>query len=196
MIWNSILLIWIIVISIFLCYKNDKRMKWMIVLLLPIYTYCLMRFTITGRVGTVDSKDINLFPGESLITMLSSPWNNRGGYEYIEAVGNILLFVPLGVFLRKCFNCKYQVLAIFALFTSILIEYTQLSLLIGVFEIDDVIHNTWGCFIGANLVYLLKCIYSRKWPNKKHKLEWGAVFVFFWFSGLALILYLRFILYR
>lgn len=194
MIWNSILLVSIITVSSILCLRNDKKWKWIIILLIPLYIYCLMKFTIIGRVGSVNSKTMNLFPGESLLIMLSSPWNNKGGYEYIEAVGNVLLFVPFGMFLKKCLKCNYHVLAWVTLLISVLIEYTQLSLMIGIFEIDDVIHNMWGCFMGGNLVYLLKCLDNKKMPEKEYCDEIWAVILFLLFCALALVLYLRFIL--
>ena len=135
MVWESILLLSIISSIVVLCYRSETEWKWFM-FLMPIYIYCIILFTITGRIGILSERNIKLFPGESLCIMLSSPWNNRGGYEYIEAVGNILLFVPFGMFLRKYFKCKYYVLAMLAIIISFLIEYVQFYFMIGKFEID------------------------------------------------------------
>ena len=68
----------------------------------------------------------------------------------MEIILNYIFFIPLGLLLYLCFGKKYGlrvVIAGFLLTTSI--ELIQLIFRIGLFEFDDIIGNTIGCFIGA-----------------------------------------------
>ena len=71
---------------------------------------------------------------------------------------NILLFVPFGILLplyNKKINKLFKVVPI-GFITSLLIEIIQYNTKFGIFEIDDVINNTFGVLIGYGLykVYL------------------------------------------
>lgn len=191
---KSVLLISIILGMIFSVYMYDTKWKRLSVALLPIYLYCIYLFTASGRIGLLDIREMNLIPGGSIFIIWSSPWNNRGMYEFIEAVGNILMFVPLGMILRKYLKCNYWILSIIAISTSLVIEYMQYYLLIGTFEIDDIINNTWGALLGANIVYALKCVKERrlKLRNKVH--EWIEVLLFLIFIIYAFVMFVRFII--
>ena len=69
---------------------------------------------------------------------------------------NVLLLIPLGFFLRYLFQLKNVGIATFIGFlASLFFEITQLTALYGLypcryrhFEVDDLITNTFGCFIG------------------------------------------------
>lgn len=68
---------------------------------------------------------------------------------------NVALFYPAGLLAASLLPEKWSrcqkmlaVLLPFALL-SMMIEYTQFRYALGESEIDDVIHNTFGAFIGA-----------------------------------------------
>ncbi len=67
-----------------------------------------------------------------------------------NTLGNVLLFIPLGIFLPLLWmrfrSIKSVLLAIS--FTSLLIEITQLLTATGVFDVDDILLNTFGGVIG------------------------------------------------
>ena len=67
----------------------------------------------------------------------------------IEDVGNIIMFLPIGVALSLIlqFDVKKSFLVGFAL--SLFIELCQWFFWLGSFEIDDLIHNSIGAGIGA-----------------------------------------------
>ena len=68
----------------------------------------------------------------------------------MEIVLNYILFAPLGFLLYLCFGEKLGLRVVIAgLLLSTLIELIQLTFKIGVFEFDDMIGNTIGCFVGA-----------------------------------------------
>lgn len=90
------------------------------------------------------------------------------GIFYKNIFGNMLLFVPYGVFISKYVNLKQPVvLVIIAFITSLSIEVIQF--LIGrVFDVDDIILNVVGCFIGFTIYNLFKK-WGSKLPNFFHK---------------------------
>lgn len=85
----------------------------------------------------------------------------RSGYFYKNVFGNMLLFVPYGIFIARYVNLRQPVvLVIIAFITSLSIEVIQF--LIGrVFDVDDIILNVIGCFIGFTIFNLF-----RKWGSK------------------------------
>ncbi len=85
---------------------------------------------------------------------------------------NVLLLMPLGFFLRYLFQIKNVWLATLLGFSaSLFFEITQLTALYGLypcryrhFEVDDLITNTFGCFIGFVIAR-----YSTLLPNVSSK---------------------------
>ena len=74
---------------------------------------------------------------------------------------NMLLFVPLGVLLGCCRRVQQQprpllTICLAGLILSAAIETTQLLFHLGLFEWDDMLHNTMGCALGGLAVSQLK----------------------------------------
>lgn len=67
-------------------------------------------------------------------------WEVKMGY-WKDIVLNILLFFPIGFLGRKKG-------VLFGFLLSLVIEITQYVCLLGFCEVDDVLNNTIGCFIG------------------------------------------------
>lgn len=74
---------------------------------------------------------------------------------FLQIFFNILLIFPFGVYLRYYFNRKWYQVIILSFLYSLFFEMTQLSGLYGIypypyryFEVDDLICNTLGGFIG------------------------------------------------
>ncbi|MGL5329388.1 MAG: VanZ family protein, partial [Peptostreptococcaceae bacterium] len=78
-------------------------------------------------------------------------------------VGNILLFVPLGIMIPILFN-KYDKLSkifVLGLTSSLCIEVVQLFVGYNISDIDDVIFNTTGAILGFACYKLLKVFISK-----------------------------------
>lgn len=72
-----------------------------------------------------------------------------------EVVDNILLFIPLGILLPMvCVYISWKKVAIIAIATSASIEVCQLVFRLGLFELNDILHNTLGAVVGYS-IYLL-----------------------------------------
>jgi glycopeptide antibiotics resistance protein len=76
-----------------------------------------------------------------------------------QVLMNIVMFIPIGFLLKVAYSSweLKKVLAYGSLF-SLLIEMLQLALMKGVAEVDDLIHNTFGCVIGYGMAVLLSAL--------------------------------------
>lgn len=112
-----------------------------------IYVLCLF-FVVTFRDSGFKSHNFVLFR-----EMFRYEF---GSYLFVLNVfGNLLLFMPYGFFLGYYLKIRKSYVVVFlSLFLSILIEILQL--LIGrVFDIDDIVLNTFGGFFGFYFYYIL-----------------------------------------
>lgn len=69
----------------------------------------------------------------------------------INLIGNILAFIPLGIFLPKLLTLRgasFVKVSLLSLGLSLCFEVTQLLLFIGTFDVDDLILNTFGGMMG------------------------------------------------
>ncbi|MFC5336892.1 VanZ family protein [Leucobacter denitrificans] len=92
------------------------------------------------------------------------------GYAYLEFTSNIVMFVPLGLFVGLMVTGSQWILAL-ALppLLSGLVEFTQLMLLperVG--SLYDVIANTAGGWIGLALAAILRVLFSA--PSRQEQL--------------------------
>ena len=64
--------------------------------------------------------------------------------------GNVLCFMPFGFFLPWLFRSmdRFYLAVLLSLYLSLLIELTQLFLRVGSFDVDDLLLNTLGGFLG------------------------------------------------
>ncbi len=76
----------------------------------------------------------------------------------IQILANILLFIPLGFLLPCCFKrCRrYRYTILSSALLSLTIELIQGIAQIGLFETDDVIHNTLGACVGLGAYAVIR----------------------------------------
>jgi len=108
--------------------------NWTISILIP-YIFFILGETLLFRTASPEAKyHLDMF------------WSYREWNLYWpEIITNIILFIPLGLLLGK--TCGWKGIVV-AAGMSVLIEITQLITHLGLFEIDDIIHNTLGAGIG------------------------------------------------
>ena len=82
----------------------------------------------------------------------------------IQIVYNVLVFIPWGILLPEIVSAKRKLrfVVLSAVGISLVIEVTQLVFKLGLFEFDDVFHNTLGTVIGYGVWRAFK---KRKNPN-------------------------------
>ena len=85
-------------------------------------------------------------------------------YAFQNLAGNVLLFLPMGVFLPYFSEKqrKFSKFFIMSFLTIVCVEILQLMTLLGACDIDDVILNLTGACIGFVLFYLIKPILLQK----------------------------------
>ncbi len=105
-------------------------------------------------------------PGSEMKYELTVFWSWRevfvNGQYYLmqENFLNIILFVPFG-FLLGIRKIKIRTAALFSFLLSFIIESTQLIFHLGLFEWDDMIHNTLGGLLGVVIWYIIFLIFQK-----------------------------------
>lgn len=107
---------------------------------------------------------VSLIPFSSFFSMIYNPWFGSGEYIAANIVGNTLLLAPVGMYGANFIRIKRirLVAGIGGFLLSLCIEVNQLVYSLGVFEVDDLICNTWGCMIGVCIIQLLKEIVENR----------------------------------
>lgn len=68
-----------------------------------------------------------------------------------ENIENVILFVPMGYFYKMLFHQSHKKAFYLGVLTSIMIEFIQFFTTLGVFEFDDILHNSVGALLGSIL---------------------------------------------
>lgn len=117
----------------------SKKKDYIFCSLFGAYIAAVLWITLFSRIGN-EYRGF-LLPLHSYVEICKGEWR-----PLLENIGNVVLFIPLGVAL-KCGGMKNVKKAGF--FASLLIEVLQFTFALGTFECDDLIHNTLGAVIGA-----------------------------------------------
>lgn len=107
-------------------------------------------------------QSLNLIPFYTITDYLS----NGGIISIINVLGNIVLFIPLGIYLIL-FNHNKRIFinTLWSVIISVAVEILQYSFKVGATDIDDIILNGLGGFIGI-VIYKIKCkIFKDKVEN-------------------------------
>ena len=109
-------------------------------------------------------------PGTQYQYMLEVFWSYKkamAGFTslYAENFWNVVLFIPIGFLLSLLVPRRWAVPFI-ALGLSAEIELTQLVFKLGLFEFDDMIHNTLGAVIGVLVFLAARAIIKASAPEK------------------------------
>ena len=80
--------------------------------------------------------------------------------QHEQIIANILMFIPVGFLLRKP-----RLIFIGFLFSAA-VETIQLLTCTGLFEFDDMIHNTLGTLLGILLYMTIKSFQSKSTSDK------------------------------
>lgn len=101
---------------------------------------------------------VNIIPFRSISKYLLEAHRFNPDIVFYNTIGSVLLFLPLGLLLPVIFRkVKHLPQIIFiALFLSLTKEVLQLLLHVGLFDIDKVILNTFGCVLGFLIFKLIR----------------------------------------
>lgn len=183
--WPMILISVVIIVSLRIAYLIKMKEKFIIYkelisLSFVIYILCLFQ-VVTFQDGVTWSTN-NFIPFREILRY------NMGSHLFFKnVIGNMLMFMPYGLFISFYLkNKKANLTLILTLVASFSIEVVQM--VIGrVFDIDDIILNLLGGYLGY-LIYYLFCKIWEKIPNVfKNELFLNIVSIFLLMSIIILL---------
>ena len=167
---EGIVIIWVTVRALIALIKREFHIKYELSQLFVLLVICIaVRFTFfptfreDGAVGPL------LFDAyrmkEHIISLepfyyIKKLWYGGKVNFFINEVGNVLLFIPVGVVwpsVYKKLRAFWKTLIAGAAF-SVIIEICQLPFYERTTDIDDVILNTLGCAIGYTVFALIRLL--------------------------------------
>lgn len=119
-------------------------------LYLTALAYFLFFAEATGRTAAMRSYQYNLIPFREIRRFICYREQLGVGAVTLNLAGNVLAFVPFGVFLPILMKkMRLFVKTVWASFElSLLVEVVQLCCKVGSFDVDDILLNTAGAAIG------------------------------------------------
>lgn len=145
--------------------KNNTLTNKLTSLLLTIYSITLFWIIVLKlniSFSYKGTRNVNLIP-------FREPLLYNGRVDYNEIILNILIFVPLGLYVGILFKNLSTAGKVFSFFmVSFCFEILQFILRIGAFDITDIINNTLGGIIGLLLLKGLMKVFNS--PVKAQKL--------------------------
>ncbi|SHG41542.1 VanZ family protein [Ornithinibacillus halophilus] len=137
-----------------------KLFKEIVYLLLIAYAESLLYLTIFPSPGqTADGVSINLIPFETINRYIA--FDGDVAIPMINLVGNIVVFIPIGIFAVLLYSSiKLRHVILIGFTCTLFIEFSQLilsslGLLARSFDVDDLLLNTIGVVLGYILIKLL-----------------------------------------
>lgn len=157
--WPTVIISVVVLVSFRVCYlaKNNQKLvlyKELLGLSFVIYALCL--FQVVTFQDNVTWSTNNFIPFKEMLRY------NIGSNLFVKNVlGNMLMFLPYGFFISYYLkNKKPWLTLILTLIASFAIELVQM--VIGrVFDIDDIMLNLLGGYLGYLLYYWLGRLYEK-----------------------------------
>lgn len=113
------------------------------------YILFLIKILLLSRISHPELRSINLIPFYSITEYISGSTANLKRFAFSNVVGNIVIFIPLGVYLPLLKKDKRVITNLLCIFiVSLFVEIIQGLLGIGASDIDDIILNCLGGWVG------------------------------------------------
>ncbi len=146
----------------FAIHKRGSMMRELTLAVLFLFLWFLIQRTLEPFVLVLDRtpEPPNLVPLEGLVLMLQRAIDVDHNFTWfivaINILGNILIFIPIGLLVSVLtpFRHKGWLALAIGLAISLTIELVQLSFVIRVFDVDDLILNSSGAWLGF-ITYLI-----------------------------------------
>lgn len=144
-------------------FKKNARMLsiGLFIAYLMLLAYLLFLSPSYGRTLGVP-REYNLLPFKTIKNYIKYREYVTTQIFYTNILGNIVAFMPMGFFIPIVFKNKrtaLEVMLVSAL-VSLIVELTQYKLVVGSFDVDDIILNTFGGVLGYILFKLIHYIYN------------------------------------
>lgn len=167
-----------------LCYKRKNNVAKIIFVL-----YCLILIWLVLFKFSFSFSEISWFARTRSLNLIPFYYDTEVGNSHIkEVVMNVLVFVPMGIYL-KILDMPAAKTVLTAFIFSFFLELIQFVTTIGASDITDIITNTTGAVIGVCLYLLAKKIFVDKKRIAKVVNILASIFIFL-FLSLAVLLYI------
>lgn len=135
--------------------KNRRSADHFTTVLLVVYLMILvwvLLFKLGVQFSYMSERRVNLNPVNDIFT---------GKADVLEAVLNILIFIPLGVYLGVLYRKhSFVKMLIIILSITLIVESTQYLLKTGAFDTTDLLTNTLGGLIGLIFFQCIASLFS------------------------------------
>ncbi len=182
-----ILLLVIVMVSILICscMRVPALVKEVIgVILIIVWMIILIDLTIIIRDKT-PLPQILLTP----FWCIKEAWKCRDAEDWYLIIGNIAIFMPLGIILPYFFKFRNKIAGAMGIgfVVSLFIEISQYIFHRGFFEIDDLINNTLGCILGYTFIVIYETVLNEsKWRRVDRMASLGVWVFMIIFTVVAL----------
>ena len=102
----------------------------------------------------MESRTVNLIPFRGF-------WTLNGKIDFPEIIMNVVIFVPLGIYLAilmKSWNLWKHLFSFFGI--SLMVETIQFIFKLGAFDVTDLVTNTFGGIIGWMLLKAIENVFK------------------------------------
>lgn len=144
--------------------------------LFVVYVVCMVYFLFFseqfGRIPSEESR-ANLEPLKEIKRFIKYSEQLGGISFFINLFGNVLCFMPFG-FVIPILSVRQRRLwkvTLLSFLCSLVVEVTQYVTKLGVFDVDDLLLNTIGGFLGYVLFAICLGIMHILFPYKKNNTE-------------------------
>jgi len=133
--------------------KKITKVLFVVYILLLIWIILFKTsFSISDFIGLSKIRSINLIPFY---------YPTKVNFHLREVVANILIFVPLGIYL-KMLDIKSKKAILYGFILSLVLEVGQFIFKLGTSDITDIITNTTGTILGVCGYILLEKMFKNK----------------------------------
>ncbi|MDD2469556.1 MAG: VanZ family protein [Bacilli bacterium] len=157
--WPMLLVFTVIMSSIRLAYLKTNRMKFVFhkeffTLLFMLYVLVLFYVVTAQDPVSYSISSYNLIPFREMLR-----YNFGTKLFFKNIVGNLLIFIPFGLFVSYYLKAKRLSLTfILSLISSLTIEFAQRLIVGRVFDVDDIMLNVMGAIIGYFIYIIIDTI--------------------------------------
>ena len=152
-----------------------EKIRTISMILFVIYMVVLVYFLLLsdnfGRTNVYQEYNYNLIPFKEIKRFIVYRRSLSPMTVFVNLFGNVLAFMPFGALIRWVRNKKTTCMqAVFYTFSfSLCVELLQLITKAGICDVDDLILNTFGGFLGYMLYLMLRGINKRREKNGNQK---------------------------
>ena len=183
--YPMIIIFTVVIVTIRLVYLITKKQKFVLykeLFMLTFLLYSLVLFYV------VTFQDINYGTNNFVPFHEIMRYEFGSSYFIHNILGNIIMFIPFGFFVSTIMKSKNPIPDLFvSLITALVIEFTQFKIGRTV-DIDDIILNVFGAFVGY-LIFVILYSISEKLPEFTKKDWFRNILIIILFGILAFVYY-------